>query len=384
MPLILIALLGIYLVCWQLYKLRGGTTSFGQVALAVGLLGLLGNTGLNRLHAADILTDGRVIPFLRDLCAIVGLLGWWAFRLAIERVPMRNRRFVNAVVLAIVVLAVLAVLTFVLTPPGGSLVLTRRHLHSPVNRAFHIVEAVYLSGMLLSLGRWLYGYARGGEDLHFRLGLRITAVGIYGLAALVAGRTIPVVVVALGGPVWYPPKMTFHIWSSIFSPLLFIGVSYALVMSRLAAMRTWRRQREIYQRIGVVWRDCRSSYPAMVMHPLTTLERLFPGLWRQVLLTRRRNECFDGLTNLLANELPAPTPAGRAAAERLREAVRTHDETHSGSIWAAVSPDDHNEALDHGDATPSDTEPGTAMLLELADILTATRRAQPQESARRW
>jgi hypothetical protein len=381
MPLILIVLLGVYLVCWQLYKLRGGATSFGQAALVVGLLGLLGNTGLNRLHAAHILTDNRVNPFIRDVCAIIGLLGWWAFRLALERVPMRSRRFVNAVVLAVGVLAVLAVLTFVLTPPDGSLVLTRRHLHSPVNRAFHIVEAIYLSGMLFALGRWLFRYARGGEDPHFRLGLRITAVGIYGLAALVACRTIPVVVAALGGPIWYPPKMVFHIWTTIFGPLLFIGVSYALVMSRLTAMRTWRRQREIYQRIGVVWRDCTSSYPAIVMQPLTTLERLFPGLWRQVLLTRRRNECFDGLTNLLANEPPAPTPAGRDAAERLREAVRTYDETHSRSIWAAISPEDHNEALDHGDATPSDTEPGTAMLLELADILTATHRAQAQESA---
>jgi hypothetical protein len=380
MPIILIVLFGVYLVCWQLYKLRGGTTSFGQVALVVGLLGLLGNTGINQLHHADILTDNRLSSFLRDLCAIVGLLGWWSFRLALERVPMRSRRFVNAIVLGVAVIGALAVLAFVLTPPHASLALNAKHLREPVNNAFHLVEAVYVSGMLFALGRWLFRYASGGEDPHLRLGLRVAAVGIYGLAALVAGRTIPVVIFLLGGPVWYPRGYFLHIWSSTFSPLLFIGVSYALVMSRLAAMRTWRRQRDIYQRIGVVWQDCTSSYPAIVMHPLTTLERLFPGLWRQLLLTRRRNECFDGLTNLLANEPPAPTPAGRAAAERLRGTVRTYDETHSGSIWAAVLPDDHNEGLDYGDATPSDTEPGTAMLLELADILTA-RRAQAQESA---
>jgi hypothetical protein len=383
MPLILIIVLGIYLACWQLYKLRGGTTSFGQAALVVGLLGLLGNTAINRLYQAHLMSGYRFIPFVRDLCAVCGLLGWWSFRLALERVPMRSRRFVNAVGLGVVVIAVLAVLAFVFNPPNGSLILSARHLrhHDLVHSAYHIVEGTYLSGMLFALGRWLFGYARGDEDPHLRLGLRITAVGIYGLAVLVAGRTIPVVIAVLGGPVWFPRGYILHIWSSIFGPLLFIGVSYALVMSRLTAMRTWRRQREIYQRIGVVWQDCTSSYPAIVMQPLTTLERLFPGLWRQVLLTRRRNECFDGLTNLLANEPPAPTPAGQAAAERLGEAVQTYDETHSRSIWPAVSPEDHQKSLDRDDTTPSDTEPGTAMLLELADILTATRRAQAQESA---
>jgi hypothetical protein len=239
----------------------------------------------------------------------------------------------------------------------------------PVGAIYRVLVGVYLAVMLLVVARWLISYARK-QGKQFRVGLRIAAVGVLGLSALMVSRPIPGVIAILGGPTFYAPSRLYVIWTATFAPLVFIGLSYPVLASRVEALGRWRGQRETYSKLRVVWKACTTLYPETVL-PLRTL-------------TRRRTECIDGLYKFLAgNELPANEPARRAA-EALREVVRRYDEVHESPVEDVVyrAVEEKDDAVDRRGQL-RDNDPVMAMLLQLAELLndTSDPKSQPQESA---
>jgi hypothetical protein len=372
MRVALSVLLGFYLIVWQGYRLRWSLGGMGHVALILGLVGMIGPIAVNQLYHAHLFNihslDRTGLNLIRDGFAVVAVVSLYLFRLAAERYTIRSARAWKAIGSGVTVTIALAVITYTSPHKGRSAFGYHWSFTHPAGAIYRILVDAYLATMLFVVARWLISYGRG-QDPHFRMGLRITAVGVYGLSALMIIRSTPMLIALLGGPIWVPPKLTTGVWTVIFAPLVFIGLSYPVLVGRIDAMRRWREKREFYSKLGVVWKTCTTLYPEIVL-PLRTL-------------TRRRTECVDGLYKFLdGNKLPVDEAVQRRATA-LREAVRRYDELHESPVADVV----YRAVEEKDDPTNRrgqlrDNDPVIAMLLQLADLLNEvlTRKPQPQES----
>jgi hypothetical protein len=197
--------------------------------------------------------------------------------------------------------------------------------------------------------------------------MRISAVGLFILSVLSIGRAVPAAIVGLGGPTVIAPAFLLGRVSATAFPLVFLGLSYPLLVGRVRAYRAWQSQRATCTEVTVVWSVCKTAYPEIVLRPRTYLQRLAQAIWNPKQLARRPSESFDGLAKLLGHEAPALGSGAQRAAANLREAVRRYDLAHPIKVWDVVSPD----VDEFDDAVPAkpDGDQDTAMLLELARIL---------------
>src|SRR5882757_281123 len=351
-----------YLVVWQGYRTRWRVSGMGHTSLIFGLIGNLGVVGTNQLYHADflgmIVLSRTQVNLIRDGFAIMSVVSFYLFRLAAEEYTIRSPRVWRAISGGVAEIAVLAVIVLLSPHMKGRAFGYHWSMSHPVGGIYFKVEGTYLAVVLLMVARWLVKYARE-QGKHFRVGLRIAAVGAYGLSALLVTRTIPMVTGLLGITVPYVPTHALNVWTAIFAPLLFIGLSYPVLASRVEALGRWRGQRETYSKLRMVWKACTTLYPETVL-PLRTL-------------TRRRTECIDGLYKFLAgNELPVNEP-GRRAAEALREVVRRYDEVHESPVADVVyrAVEEKDDAVDRRGQL-RDNDPVMAMLLQLAELLNDT------------
>jgi hypothetical protein len=365
-------LLAFYLIVWQGYRLRWSLGGMGHVALILGLVGMIGPIASNQLYHAHLFNLHSLhrpeLNLIRDGFSVMAVVSLYLFRLAAEKYTIRSARAWKAIASGVAVMIALVIITC--TSPykeRGAFGYHWSFTH-PAGAIYRVLVYTYVATMIFLVARWLISSARGQES-HFRMGLRITAVGAYGLGALEIIRSIPMLIAILGGPIWFYPRMTTGIWTTIFSPLVFIGLSYPVLVGRVDAMRRWREKRETYSKLAVVWKACTTLYPEIVL-PLRTL-------------TRRRTECIDGLYKFLdGNKLPVDEAVQRPTAA-LREAVRRYDELHESPVADVV----YRAVEEKDDPTNRrgqlrDNDPVIAMLLQLADLLNEVlaRKPQPQES----
>jgi hypothetical protein len=369
---LLTVFLAAYLIIWQGYRLRWRVGGMGHVTLVLCLVGILGPIAGNEFSRAHLfgvqLLHRSHLNLIRDGFAILAVVSFYLFRLAAEGYAIRSPRALKAVGGGAAVMATLTLIIFT-SPYRSRHAFGSRWVYThPIGAIYRTLVGVYLAVMLLVIARWLISYARQ-QETQFRIGLRITAVGVCGLSALMVVRPMPGVIAILGGPTFYVQSQIYVVWTAISAPLVFIGLSYPLLVGRVEALRRWRGQREAYSKLGVVWKTCTTLYPEIVL-PLRTL-------------TRRRTECIDGLYKFLDGNKPPADEAVQRPTAALREAVRRYDEIHESPVADVV----YRAVEEKGDPTNRrgqlrDNDPVIAMLLELADLLNEVLvpKPQPQES----
>jgi hypothetical protein len=381
MSLTLLAVLVAYFVAWQGYKLRSRVSGLGHWALLVALVCYLLQNLVVRLHTGHFVffddLDRRTINGIRYSFTIPMVAAFYLFRLSLEGYTIRSRRAVRVMAIAALVLAALT-LTFVFfIPPGNAFGVHHSldALDSPGPAAYRIVLDTYTATADFLIGRFLWRYART-EDEPVRLGLRIVAfAGAVTVPASCIVRSAPLLIHHLGGPRIWVPNDIYYTAASVNGVLLFLGLSYPLLVSRAAAVRAWWRQRGTYSKLEIIWNTCTTVYPAIVFRSDTGTR---PKVWTERLI-RRRNECLDALTQLLGGEDHEQTEVAQQAADDLREAIRTYDADpgHPGSVADVVSSstrDDSGARTRH----VGRHDPSTAVLLALADIL-RKQRSEPRQ-----
>jgi hypothetical protein len=365
--LLIIVLVG-YLMSWQGYKLRGKLTGLGHIALILSLSATLCNAVIARLSDAHALAalPQPCVELAGVFCVIVSVAGLYVFRLAVEKCTVSNPRVVLTLCGALTVAVGATLTTVYFAVRAIPLKYSVAAFHDPVGAVYFVSVGGYFGCTLFAVAWWMVDHTRNSER-HFRRGMRISAVGLFILSVLSIGRAIPAAIVGLGGPTVIAPAFLLGGVSASAFPLVFLGLSYPLLVGRVFAYRAWRSQRGTRAKVTVVWSVCKTAYPEIVLRPRTYLQRIAQMVWNPKRLRRRSSESFDGLAKLLGHEEPARGPGAQAAAMNLREAVSRYDLAHSIKIWDVVSPD-IDEFDDVVPAKPEGDQ-DTAMLLELANVL---------------
>jgi hypothetical protein len=227
---------------------------------------------------------------------------------------------------------------------------------------------IYYGSVMFAVALWMARYVKGREK-HFRYGMRIAAAGLFIVSALSIVRAIPVASVFFGGPRNIVPHYLLGAVSAAAFPLVFVGLSYPLVISRLRAFRAWTRRRKMCADVRVVWKECVSAYPEIVLRPDSSpVRRLRDSIWNPAELSRLKTESFDGLAKLLVHSASTESAAAVTAAANLREAIRRYDEAHKVSVWDIISPT-ASEGDDEGVPPRPEGKAEDEMLLALADEL---------------
>jgi hypothetical protein len=371
MPVNLLLILVGYLVCWQGYKLRRRINGLGHVALILSLTAKLANSTTARISAAHphSLLAGQFISLIEHIFVVVSVAGLYVFRLAVEGHTLTSRRVQRTIAGGVAMSAAFLVLTLTAIYRGKLISVSVESYRDPVGFAYAFGAGLYYGLMLFAVGRWMVTFTRDKER-HFRRGMLLAAVGVFALSALSLGRAIPVAVVFLGGPKVIAPPFLLGTVSAAAFPLIFVGLSYPILMSRRAAYRAWRRQREDDARTSIIWQLCTTAYPEIVLRPRSMVERLRQLIWKPDRLRRRRTETFDALAKLLlGTSTTERTESERAAADILREAVRRYDGSHEVPVVKVVKPaaaiDIDQVGIPGQPVSGADTE----MLRELADVL---------------
>lgn len=381
MSVTLIVMLATYLVCWQGYKLRERLNGLGHAGILFSLAATLLNSTTARLSDAHphSLYVGQYIALIEHIFVAVSTLGLYLLRLAVEGHSLRDRPVRRAIGGGVLFSCALTAITAAAISRGRLLSPTPESYRDPLGFLYAFGSGLYYGTILLLVSVWMWRYVREqdeqDEQAQLRIGVRIAAIGLFGLAAFCFARATPIAVVFLGGP----PRIAQPFWvlgpiSAAAWPLVFIGLSYPLLRSRGAAYRAWKSRRATREQARVLLRTCHTAYPEIELPPSGIRERARQFLSSHHRLTRTVTETFDALAKLLIQDEPINTPAGRVAADRLREAVRRYDSTHAVPVTEIISPEAGDEVLDSEGVPdpPADAlQHDIAFVLELAAELRA-------------
>lgn len=328
----LIVILGLYIIFWQGYQLRRRLSGLGHATLLITLAGILAVPVFNYAR-----NDG-LIPIAPEATDIViriivltPCLSLFVFRLAAAGHRVTSRAVLAALASGAVMIGAIVVTGQAVLRNGGSLRYTTASFSNPLSAGYHTGSGLYYGILLLAVAVWMVRYTRT-TGRHVRIGVRIASVGIFAMSALCIGRAIPPGVALFGGPLFVAPPALLGGVSATTAPIIFIGLSYPLLVNRGAALRAWMRQRHAYRRIEPLWTASRDAFPEAILP-----EQGRPSLAFR--LRRRRAECYDGLHYVRRNpDNSSGAPGQRAAVERLRAAVERYEQDHldGESIWATV------------------------------------------------
>ena len=365
--LLIIVLVG-YLMSWQGYKLRGQLSGLGHISLILSLSATLCNATIARLadaHAFQAFPQ-PCVELAGVFCVIISVAGLYVFRLAVEKCTISSPRVVRTLCGALAMAGAATLMSVYFTARGLPLKYSLAAFRVPAGAIYFVGVGAYFGCTLFAVAWWMVDHTRKKET-HFRRGMRISALGLFALSALSIGRAVPAAIVGVGGPTTIAPAFLLGGVSAAAFPLVFLGLSYPLLVGRFRAYQAWQSQRSTRTEVSIVWSVCKAAYPEIVLRPRTYLQRLTQAIWKPQRLARQPSESFDGLAKLLGHKAPAQGLVAQAAAANLREAVRRYDLVHSVKVWDVVSPD--IDEFDDAVPVKPDGDQDTAMLLTLARIL---------------
>jgi hypothetical protein len=367
-PVELVVTLAIYAVLWQGYRIRQRLTGFGQTALLVSIVTAVANPALQRMIEAGWFgeVDAGAARFYGAVIVVVGTVAIYLFRLAVDGHRPTDTRTIRFVVLSAALLAIWTGLFTLATVRGDTMLYgPAAFAHTP-GLLYFATTGPYLFLVRLLIIVWIVRRTRSDDvGPALRWGVRVAGLGLLTSGTVSLLRAIPPIMILFGGPVTAAPGWMLYVASTVGSPLIFVGLSFPLLVDRLAALRAWWRDRRAFLHIEPLWTLSSTAYPDLVL-PSTG-----PVGYR---LQRRRVECLDAVARATA-----PTdgrPADDAAAvDRLRTAIDVVEREHLGGrrLWAALGPH-RDPGPDPG--VPSDgaggSSPGEQELLRrLADTVRA-------------
>lgn len=375
MPTELIATLILYLICWQGYKLRDRLNGLAHIALIISLTASLANSASARLghaqHWTAATTAGQYNQLSQHILLVASCTGLYIFRLAVEGHTIRDRHFQRTIAAAVIASAVMTTVVLLFLHQGKVLSFQIATFRDPLGFLFYFGAGVYYGWFRFAVGYWMIKRSRH-SDRHLQIGMRLAACGLLIISALCFVRAAPVAVVFLGGPPIITPRYLLGAVSSIAFPLIFLGLSYPLLIARLAALRRYLRGRKIAERTEGLWRLCRRAYPEVGLREAPGfLPRLFSGTHPDE-PTRRITECFDALAKLLAHATADTDGQSSSPQAVLLLAIRRHDETHAVTVGDVISPSTTADGI-----PPAGGTHDIQILLDLADILREIERDQP-------
>lgn len=366
----LILLLAGYLLAWQGYKVRHRVSGLGHIALILSLTATLANSTTARISAAHphTLLTGQYIALVEHIFVVISVAGLYVFRLAVEGHTIHSRRVLATISGGALMSLGFAAITVFAIVSGELLSPTTKSYRDLHGFLYAFGAGIYYGSVMFAVALWMARYVKGREK-HFRYGMRIAAAGLFIVSALSFVRAIPVASVFFGGPRNIVPHYLLGAVSAAAFPLVFVGLSYPLVISRLRAFRAWTRRRKMCADVRVVWKECVSAYPEIVLRPDSSpVRRLRDSIWNPAELSRLKTESFDGLAKLLVHSASTESAAAVTAAANLREAIRRYDEAHKVSVWDIISPT-ASEGDDEGVPPRPEGKAEDEMLLALADEL---------------
>lgn len=352
----LILVLGLYLFCWQRYKLRRRLSGFGHVALIVTLVGILSVAVLARVVEYGVFegVDRRWLGLTGNLLVLVPCVALYLFHLAVERYAIVSVRVLATLGTAVAVAVALSGITVLVIREDLPLSYSIATFEHPLGAVYYLLAGGYYGFLLFSVGVWMVKYTRN-KDRHFRRGVRITSVGVFTMAGLCWGRIVPVVVVALGGPKIIAPAFLLGGVSAACAPFIFGGLSYPIVAYKA---NSYRIQWGNYSALRPLWATCEA------VRPETNLGRHWSITSK---LMRRRTECYDVIARLLRQDNSDLEGRARIAADALLRAIRRFDERHPGNEWDTILSNPRRGQV----------EEDTRLLIELSDILQDVLRDTP-------
>lgn len=377
MPISLIAMLATYLMCWQAYKLRERLNGLGHAGILVSLVSTLANSATARISDAYPPSPAgyEYILFIHHVFITGSCLGLYLVRLAVEGNTVRDRP-VRRAIGGGVLFCVWNGATIALAAAVGR-PLSNGPARAPLDVLYSVGSGAYFGTVMFLVAVWMWRYV-AHRPLRILLGTRVAAFGLFGMAALGYTRAVQAVVRYLGGPPSIAPGWLRDGVTSAAFPLVFIGLSFPLLASRWVAFQQWRARRKICERAKVTAQTCRTAYPEIQLPPAGIGERVRLLISNHHTQARIVVESFDGLAKLLVHDAPSETPAGQAAAARLRAAVQRYDAVHPDKpVIDIISPTIDDQTL-NGEGVPQ--QPGNALeediivLVELAGELDALSR----------
>lgn len=372
MPIHLIAILGLYLLCWQGYKLRRRVNGLGHIALIASLLATLANSLTARWSAATPHTalDGQYISLVEHIFVVISVAGLYVFRLAVEGCRINHRRVRRTIAGAVAVSLGFLLLTLGAIGRGRLLSVTAASFRDPLGFAYNFGAGLYYGLTMTAIAVWMVRFTRE-KEWHFKAGMRVAALGLFVIGSLCLVRAIPVAVVFLRGPELLAPPWMLGGVTAVAFPLVFLGLSYPVLASRCAALRSWAHQRREDHHTHIVWQLATVAFPEVVLQPATMSERFRRLIRWPDQMQRRRTETFDALAKLLLTDSRTDrTPTEESAADRLRGAVRRYDAAHDTPVVSMVAPSSTALDLDRtGVPGPPQASADADMLRELADLL---------------
>ncbi len=374
MPISLIAMLATYLMCWQAYKLRERLSGLGHAGILVSLASTLANSATARISDTYPPSPAayQYILFIHHVFITGSCLGLYLVRLAVEGNALRDRAVRRAIGGGVLFCCWNAATIAVAAALGRPLI--NGPSRAPLDVLYSVGSGAYFGTVMLLVAVWMWRYV-AHRPLRILLGTRVAAIGLFGMAGLGYTRAATAAIRYLGGPPSIAPEWLRDTVTSTAFPLVFIGLSFPLLASRWAAFQQWRTRRKICERAKVTAQTCRTAYPEIQLPPAGIGERARLLVSNHHIQARIIVESFDGLAKLLVHDAPAATPAGQAAAARLRAAVERYDAEHPDkSVIDIISPRIDDQTLD-GEGVPP--QPGNALeeditvLVELAAELDA-------------
>jgi hypothetical protein len=353
MPVAVIALLSVYLILWQGYKMRSRVSGFGQLALTGALVFVLSVPVLARLRDARAFgdLDTRWIKLIGGLLVLLACLSLFLFHLSMEeqsiRSPLVARALLGAGAVAVLLTGVVAAAVQQDVPVRVS--------GQPWVASYFVVGSGYYAYLLYSVAFWMFRTSAGLEK-HLKAGLRAAAAGLLLVATQTVSDVPRALVVMLGGPALDFPALPAGIVSAVAAPLVFGGLSYPLLTGRIQAFRRRRQQRSVYTALQPLWDAIVQAYPELVLRRDNDRgrERKRGSSRAEFRYHRRIAECYDGLHRLRSSTPDGASADRREAASALLAAVQLQEQQHPGR-------------LDQWDTTDGEHE--VDLLVELAGAL---------------
>nr|WP_239157969.1 MAB_1171c family putative transporter [Streptomyces sp. SID13726] len=271
---------------------RSVALAFVCLGLSVTVVRPVNSQGVDFTAVHD---TGRLVQNLLLTLACYFLMCFYLY--SADGRAARHRARVEAGVVALVAMAA-SVAT--LAVPRGALAGPSRltDMTIPGVAVFYLCTGFYMAYAFGTAGRWSARYA-GMSRRPYATGLWITAVGLCSVAVACAVRAAFTAARWSGALV--PDRLT--VWSAALltvSSLLFVvGIVYAGLHTRVAAVRLWLRRRRDHRRLAPLWELLVSRCPQIHLQPAsgTPWDR-----WRARGVHRRYHrrivECRDGLLGI--------------------------------------------------------------------------------------
>lgn len=346
MPITVIALLSVYLILWQGYKIRSTVSGFGQLALTGALVFVLSVPVLARLRDARAFghLDARWIKLIGGLLVLLACLSLFLFRLSVEEQSIRSPRVARALLGAA---AVAALLTGIVAAAVQHDVPVRMP-GPPWVASYFVVGGSYYAYLLYSVAFWMFRTSAGFEK-HLKAGLRAAAAGLLLIATQTVSDVPRALAVMLGGPALEFPALPAGIVSAVAAPLVFGGLSYPLIMGRLQAFRRRRQQRSVHTALQPLWDAISQAYPELVLRRDNDRgrERKRGSSRAEFRYHRRIAECYDGLHRLRSSTPDGASAERREAASALLAAVQLQEQRYPGRTdqWDTPAGGEHEVDL---------------------------------------